>query len=111
MTFPGWHEEVDEDGSKRDVKPWPSHAVLTAAVTLSIFASVLALVSMLWQHIASVTFVTSMEDATYGTVKGEVGLVGLVLGWIAMAVMAIGASGLFVEHLFFSLLERLVDDD
>ena len=110
MTFPGWHEETDDRGSERDVKPFPSRPVLSTAVLLSIFASTLAIVSMLWQHVASVTFVTSAEDTAYGTIKGEVGMVGLVLGWIGAAVMAIGTCGLVVLYLSVSVLDRLIDD-
>ncbi|KAI4193100.1 MAG: hypothetical protein LQ348_002971 [Seirophora lacunosa] len=110
MTFPGWHEEIDDDGSERDVKPFPSRQLSYAATLLSIFASTLALLSMLWQHVASVTFVTNVENMTYLLAKGQVGAVGLSLGWLAVGAMVLGSTGLLVMILSIRLLDRLTDD-
>ncbi|KAL9020721.1 MAG: hypothetical protein Q9185_002037 [Variospora sp. 1 TL-2023] len=79
MTFPGWHEDSDDGGSAMDVKPFPSSSLSSTAALLSILASFLALLSMLWQHVASVTFVTDVENMTYRLVQGHVGAVGLAL--------------------------------
>lgn len=110
MTFPGWHEEIDDSGSERDVKPFPSRRLTAVAALLSTFGSILALLSMLWQHVASVTFVTNVENMTYWLVKGHVGAVGLVLGWLAVGAMILGSVGLVVTDLSITLLDRLTDD-
>lgn len=109
-TFPGWHEEVDENGSAMDVKTFPSRTVTLLATVLSTFASALVLLSVFWQHVASVAFVTTVQNMTYGTVKGHVGAESLVLGWIAVATMMLASCCLGVMRLSISLLDRLVDD-
>lgn len=111
MTFPGWHEDTDDAGSEVDVKPFPSRTLSTIATLLSTFASALALLSMLWQHVASVTFVTNAENMTYRLVKGRVGVVGLALGWLAVFTMIAGSIGLVVMILSVRLLDRLTDED
>lgn len=95
-TFPGWQEEIDDDGSIVDVKPFPHRGLLAVAALLSVLASILALLSMLWQHTASVTFVTNVENMNYRLVKGHVGAVGLALGWLAVGAMLLGSAGLVV---------------
>lgn len=109
MTFPGWHEEIDDDGSERDVKPFPSRHWSYTATILSTLASILALLSMLWQHVASVTFVTNVENMTYLLAKGQVGAVGLSLGWLAVGAMVLGSTGLLVMILSIRMLDRLTD--
>lgn len=110
MTFPGWHEEIDDSGSARDIKPFPSRSVTSTASLLSILASFLALLSMLWQHVASVTFVTDVENMTYRLVQGHVGVVGLALGWLAVGIMLLGSTGLLVMIFSLNLLDALTDD-
>lgn len=110
MTFPGWHEEVGDSGSVMDVNPFPSRSLSSTAALLSILASFLALLSMLWQHVASVTFVTDVENMTYRLVQGHVGAVGLALGWLAVGGMLLGSTGLLAMILSLSLLDALTDD-
>ena len=50
LSFRGWHEELDEDGSIREVKPFPSQPVSLIALAASTLASILALISMTWQQ-------------------------------------------------------------
>lgn len=107
FTFPGWHEELDENGSEREVKPYPSRPVSLIALAASTLASLLALVSMIWQHTASVAAATTAEGLGYGTVKSEVGATVLVLGWMGFALMALAAVGLLVMVLSINLLDQL----
>lgn len=111
LTFPGWHEELVEDGgSAREVKPFPSRPVSLIALAASTLASVLALVSMMWQHTASVAAATTAQDLGYGTVKSEVGAVSLALGWVAFAFMAITAIGLGLLIWSIRILDQLTDE-
>ena len=50
LNFPVCHEELDEDGSNREVKPFPSRPVSLIALAASTLASILALLSMTWQQ-------------------------------------------------------------
>src|SRR4051794_22951993 len=69
-TFPGWHEERDErTGSDVDVKPFPSRPVSQVALALIFIASIFVLVSVLWQHTASVAAATIVQDLGNGSVK------------------------------------------
>ena len=110
LSFPGWREETDDRGSVRDVKPFPSTRGLTLAFTFSTFASLLALIAMLWTHVANVAMVTVTQDISYGAVEGKLGTVGLVIGWVAVASIAVGASGLSVMHYNIRMLKTLTDD-
>lgn len=110
MTFPGWHEDVNDYGSEIEVKPFPSRDLSQLATALSILASAIALLSMLWQHVASISWVTAVDNSTYGVVEGHVGVVGLVLGWIAVAAMMLGSTGILVMILSIRLLDKLTDD-
>ena len=110
LTFPGWHEEYDEDGTGRDVKPFPSRPVSLTALAFSILASLLALVSMIWQHTASVAAATTAQHLGYGTVKSAIGPTSLVLGWVGFGSMALAAVGLLVMVLSIRTLNQLTDD-
>ena len=109
-TFPGWHEEIDEHGSDRDVKPFPSRAVSQVALALIFVASVFVLVSVLWQHTASVAASTIAQDLGNGSVKSGVGTAAMILGWFGFALLIIVTIGLLVMILSISLLDRLTDD-
>ena len=109
-TFPGWHEEMDERGSERDVKPFPSRPVSQVALALIFVASVFVLVSVLWQHTASVAASTIASDFGNGSVQSGVGAGAMVLGWIGFTLLIIVTIGLLVMILSIQLLDNLVDD-
>lgn len=88
-TFPGWHEEVDASGSEKEVKPFPSRPVSQAALALIFVSSVFILVSVLWQHTASVAASTVAQDMGNGSVKSGVGSSAMVLGWFGFALMVV----------------------
>ena len=92
-TFPGWHEEIDEHGSDRDVKPFPSRPVSQIALALIFVASVFVLVSVLWQHTASVAASTIAQDLGNGSVKSGVGTAAMILGWFGFALLIIVTIG------------------
>ncbi|KAI1905632.1 hypothetical protein LOZ53_005483 [Ophidiomyces ophidiicola] len=109
-TFPGWHEETSEDGSDRQVRPFPSRAVSQVALALVFIASVFVLVSVLWQHTASVAASTVAQDMGNGSVKSGVGTSAMVLGWFGFVLLVVVTVGLLAMILSISLLAKLADD-
>ncbi|KAJ6059214.1 uncharacterized protein N7446_008797, partial [Penicillium canescens] len=93
-TFPGWHEEVDENGSEREVKPFPSELVLSICFLAMGAGFGFGLISVLWQHINSSSTATMAETLTYGAVSGHVGGAAMALGWISTGLSAVVFIGL-----------------
>lgn len=110
-TFPGWHEEHDLHGSEVDVKPFPSRPVSQVALALIFIASIFVLVSVLWQHTASVAAATIAQDLGNGSVKSGVGTSAMVLGWFGFVLLIIVTIGLLVMILSIIVLDRLTDND
>ncbi|KAF3387323.1 hypothetical protein F1880_001416 [Penicillium rolfsii] len=110
-TFPGWHNEVDETGSEREVKPFPSQHVVVACLFVSGIGFGFSLISILWQHINSSSTASMAETLTYGTVTGHVGGVAMALGWAAVGLIAFVGFGLFVMKLSIDILERVIAMD
>lgn len=110
-TFPGWHEERDElTGSDVDVKPFPSRPVCQVALALIFIASVFVLVSVLWQHTASVAASVVAQDFGNGSVKSGVGTAAMILGWFGFALLVIVTIGLLVMLLSMSVLDKLTGE-
>lgn len=103
-TFPGWHEEEDERGSERDVHPFPSRPVSQVALAIIFIASIFVLVSVLWQHTASVAASIIAKDLGNGSVKSGVGSTAMVLGWFSFALLIIVTIGLLVMILSMRVL-------
>lgn len=74
-------------------------------------AAVFVLVSVLWQHTASVGASTIAQDLGNGSVKSGVGTSAMVLGWFGFALMVIVTIGLLVMILNLRLLRQLTDDE
>ncbi|OQE24151.1 hypothetical protein PENFLA_c010G09899 [Penicillium flavigenum] len=110
-TFPGWHEEVDDTGSETEVKPFPSRPVSQAALALIFVSSVFVLVSVLWQHTASVAASTIAQDMGNGSVKSGVGASAMVLGWFGFVLLVIVTVGLLFMILSIRLIRKLTDDE
>ncbi|KAL5000180.1 Ca2+ regulator and membrane fusion protein Fig1-domain-containing protein [Aspergillus recurvatus] len=110
-TFPGWHEETDASGSEVEVKPFPSRPVSQVALALIFVAAVFVLVSVLWQHTASVGASTIAQDLGNGSVKSGVGTSAMVLGWFGFGLMVVVTIGLLVMILNLRLLKQLTDDE
>lgn len=109
-TFPGWHTETDDRGDELDVKPFPSKSVSQITLAATTLASLLALVSMMWQHAASVAAATTAQDLAYGAVNSKVGAATMALGWLGLAFLVISALGILVMVMSISLLDRVTDD-
>jgi hypothetical protein len=107
-TFPGWHEEVDpRTGSAIDIKPFPSRPVAQGVL----LASLLLMISALWQHVAAASVVAIVSKTAHGTnVVGDVGIASIGLVWLSFALTVIAVQGLFMEILSIHALDRLVDE-
>ena len=89
-TFPGWHEEHDvRTGSEVDIKPFPSRPVSQVALALIFISSIFVLVSVLWQHTASVAAAQVAQDFGNGSVKSGIGVSAMVLGWFGFALLVV----------------------
>lgn len=109
-TFPSWHEEVDEDGSTREVKPFPSTPLLQVICGMLFVASVLTLVSSLWQHIAAKAFATTAQNMAYGSVKSDVGAAAIGLGWASLALYMVAFTSTLVMFFNIRILDQLTDE-
>ncbi|EHK43996.1 hypothetical protein TRIATDRAFT_200893, partial [Trichoderma atroviride IMI 206040] len=107
-TFPGWHEEEDSEGSEREVKPFPSRPVSQIALAIIFIASIFVLVSVLWQHTASVAASVIAQDFGNGVVKSGVGTSAMVMGWFAFTLLIIVTIGLLVMILSIRVLSSMV---
>src|SRR2546421_3853775 len=106
-TFPGWHEEIDESGSEHSVKPFPPRAVSQVALALIFVSSIFILVSVLWQHTASVAASTIAQDLGNGSLKSGVGTTAMILGWFGFALLIVVTIGLLVMILTMQFLQKI----
>ncbi|KAG5913809.1 hypothetical protein E4U42_000871 [Claviceps africana] len=109
-TFPGWHEEEDSEGSEREVKPFPSRFVSQTALAIIFIASIFILVSVLWQHTASVAASVIAQDFGNGSVKSGVGTSAMVMGWFSFTLLIIVTIGLLVMILSIRVLGQMMRD-
>ncbi|KOS17440.1 hypothetical protein ESCO_002661 [Escovopsis weberi] len=107
-TFPGWHEEEDSEGSEREVKPFPSRPVSQIALAIIFISSIFVLVSVLWQHTASVAASIIAQDFGNGAVKSGVGTSAMVMGWFSFTFLIIVTIGLLVMILSIRVLSQMV---
>ncbi|KAH8174783.1 ca2+ regulator and membrane fusion protein fig1 domain-containing protein [Sarocladium implicatum] len=110
-TFPGWHETEDSEGSEREVKPFPSRPVSQIALAIIFIASIFVLVSVLWQHTASVAASVIAQDFGNGSVKSGVGTSAMVMGWFSFALLIIVTIGLLVMILSIRVLTAMTKRD
>ncbi|KAK1783355.1 Ca2+ regulator and membrane fusion protein Fig1-domain-containing protein [Copromyces sp. CBS 386.78] len=107
-TFPGWHEEEDSEGSEREVKPFPSRPVSQVALVIIFIATIFVLVSVLWQHTASVAASVIAQDFGNGSVMAGVGSSAMVLGWFSFTLLIIVTIGLLVMILSMRVLREIM---
>ncbi|KAH8880337.1 membrane fusion mating protein FIG1 [Thozetella sp. PMI_491] len=108
-TFPGWHEEEDSEGSQREVKPFPSRPVSQVALAIIFIASIFVLVSVLWQHTASVAASIIAQDLANGSVMAGVGTSAMVMGWFSFTLLIIVTIGLLVMILSIRVLRQIME--
>jgi hypothetical protein len=72
---------------------------------------VFVLVSVLWQHTASVAASSVAQDMGNGSVKSGVGTSAMILGWFGFGLFVVVTIGLLVMILSISLLRQLTDEE
>ena len=108
-TFPGWHEDTDDEGSDREVKPFPSRQVTKVAVGALILGSLFCLISVLLQHVAAATGSVMVESLSYGTVRAKVGTASMVIGWGGEILYILATVGLLTLALSIRALTEAFD--
>ncbi len=94
----------------RQVKPFPSRPITLSVCGVLLTASLLAMISSLWQHIAAIAFATTAQNMGYGSIKSEVGAVAMGLGWASLALYIVAFSCMLVTILSISILDQLTDE-
>lgn len=113
-TFPGWHEDTDQDQETDDVvvvKPFPSRTVSGICAVCMGFSTLLSLTAATWQHVAATSSASVVEYAFDKGWVTEVGSVAAGLVWASFFMNAIVMIGLIVMIASTDLLSRLTDDD
>ncbi|KAJ5201241.1 Mg2+ transporter protein CorA-like/Zinc transport protein ZntB [Penicillium cf. viridicatum] len=109
--FPGWRDEVDDNGSEYETMPFPSQIALSICF-LAVSASFgFGLISILWQHINSSATATMTEILNYGAVSGHVGAVAMALGWLSIGLLVIIWMALFRMKLNLTMIRQLIGDE
>lgn len=93
------------------MKPFPSRPVSQAALALIFISCVFVLVSVLWQHTASVAASTIAQDMGNGSVKSGVGSGAMVLGWFGFGLLVVVTIGLLAMILSIRLIRQLTDEE
>jgi hypothetical protein len=99
------------DGEDEDVVPFPSVVIIRIAIGVASLAAILVLVSVLWQHAASVAATAITRDMANGSVKSGVGVSAMAIGWVGFTLLIIPMFGLVAMLLSMQMLESLVHDE
>jgi hypothetical protein len=110
-TFPRWRQERDaRTGSDIDTKPFPSKSVSNAITFFLALASLLLLVSALWQHVATASIVSTVSSMSQRKLVGHVGAVAAVLVWLSLTFVIIAFIATAIMIFSIHLLDRLTDE-
>jgi hypothetical protein len=113
FPVPGWHSEDDaRTGSDMDIMPFPSRPVTNAVIWALGSASLLLMVSALWQHVAAAAVVALLSTTVQGkgVVVGEVGTAAIALVWVSFALAVVAFQGIVVMALSIRSLDRLEEE-
>lgn len=69
------------------------------------------LVSVLWQHTASVAASTMVQTIGNGSIKSGVGTSAMVLGWFGFGLLVVVTIGLLVMILSINIMRGLTDEE
>lgn len=109
-TFPGWHEEIDEHGSERDVKPFPSRNVSGVVLLTQSAAAGCALCATVWQHCSAVAYASAIGVARLDHVVTKVGAAASALAWTGTCTQLLTCMLTLIMILSVQTLEDLTDD-
>ncbi|KAH8595313.1 Ca2+ regulator and membrane fusion protein Fig1-domain-containing protein [Bisporella sp. PMI_857] len=96
VTFPGWHEEVDDVDLGREIRPFPSRPVSQVVLVVSALATVFMFISTFWQHITSGAASSIVRSLSYSTVNGHVGPAAMTLAWIGVGFATTAMIGMII---------------
>lgn len=102
---------MDDRGSEREVKPFPSLPVLHVAMVSEVAAGSLALISIVWQHVAAVAYIAAIDVLEVGRVQSHVGTASTAFGWVGTFVIFGVVILLVVMYQSIALLDRLTDEN
>jgi hypothetical protein len=77
------------------------------ALAIIFVASIFILVSVLWQHTASVAASVIAQDFGNGVVKSGVGTSAMVMGWFSFALLIVVTIGLLVMIISMQFLSQM----
>lgn len=87
----------------------PSRPVCQVSLAIIFISSIFVLVSVLWQHTASVAASIVAQDLANGSVRSGVGTTAMVLGWFGFALLILVTIGLLVMILSLQVLREMSD--
>ena len=105
-TYPSWQDDVDDAGSEREIKHFPSRTKRYASLALSFAVFLLLFTSALWQHSSAVSYVMALQIAFEGAILGRVGEHAMALAWVGTGLAGCVTVGLFVYELWLSKIDR-----
>jgi len=79
------------------------------ALAIIFIASIFVLVSVLWQHTASVAASIIAQDFGNGSVMSGVGSSAMAMGWFSFTLLIIVTIGLLVMILSIRVLAQIMD--
>lgn len=85
----------------------PSRPVCQVSLAIIFISSIFVLVSVLWQHTASVAASIVAQDLANGSVRSGVGTTAMVLGWFGFALLILVTIGLLVMILSLQVLREM----
>ncbi|OBT80666.1 hypothetical protein VF21_00304 [Pseudogymnoascus sp. 05NY08] len=109
VTYPEWHENESDAGSEIEVRPFPSRSVSRMTLAATLIASLLVLISVLWQHVATATALSMGGSLAYGAVRGGVGAAAMVLGWGGVLLVVVAMLGILVMILSIQNIQDMED--
>lgn len=90
VYLPSWPKGSDPNtGETTDMKSLPSRRMMQVSLALETLGLLSLLVTILWQHTASVAATNTTENMSYGFVKARVGSVAFALGWAGVALLIV----------------------
>jgi hypothetical protein len=110
-TFPRWREERDaRTGSDIFIKQFPSRPMSEAITFLLALASLLLLVSALWQHVATASVVSTVSSMSQRELVGHVGATAAVLIWLPLTFVIVTFIATVIMIISVRLLDRLTEE-
>lgn len=109
--FPGWQNETDDNGSEREVKPFPSPIVLAAILAMGSITAALLLATAIWQQVAATAAGQTLGQMMSGQIQSHVGVAASVISWFAFVLAVIVVLMVLIMWINIRRLVRLISED